>query len=250
MDPTGVTARPFRHPPVIAYHSVEELGGDNRGGTVFKKQMDYLARRGYRTLSSGDFVTAVRCGEWAPKSVFITFDDGYLDFRTHAFPVLRAVGFSATVFLVSDVVDRGPEEWIGPRPTYKAPLMGWPEVRELRQQGVCFGSHGVTHRQLHQLTPAEFAEEATRSRQALEVGLGEEIAIFAYPYGECSASAQLAVQAAGYSAGLGLRPATPALFEIPRREVPPSQSILPFKLRVSSAYPVLSRLRHPVRRRS
>jgi peptidoglycan/xylan/chitin deacetylase (PgdA/CDA1 family) len=244
-----VTGQPLKHPPILTYHTVEELDTGGGGAALFGRQMEHLARTGYRSLSSREFADAVSSGEWPPKSVLITFDDGYLDFRTHAFPVLRELGFCATVFLISDALDLGPEGWAGPRPEYKAPLMGWSEVREMCGRGVSFGSHGVSHRRLSQLPAQDLVREVEASRRVLEAGLEEEIALFAYPYGGCDDAARAAVEAAGYSAGLGLRPSSPERFEIPRREVPPSEKMLPFSLRVSPAYTALSRLSHLVRRR-
>ena len=236
--------RRFRHPPVIAYHSIEELDPTGSGAAVFERQMSYLARSGYRTLSSGEFVRAVESGEWPARSLLLTFDDGYLDFAADALPVLVASGLSATVFLISDVLERGPQEWLGPRPAYKAPLMGWSEVRALRGKGVSFGSHGASHRVYGPALSEEFAREAAHSKAVLEAGLGEAVELFAYPYGECSQAAKSAVQAAGYAAAFALKTRSPDRFEIPRREPAPREGTLRFALRASSAYPAMSRASH------
>jgi peptidoglycan/xylan/chitin deacetylase (PgdA/CDA1 family) len=64
----------------------------------FRRRLEILARRGYRVLPLGDAVRMLREGSLPPKSVVITFDDGYHDFHLHAFPLLREFGFPATVY--------------------------------------------------------------------------------------------------------------------------------------------------------
>jgi peptidoglycan/xylan/chitin deacetylase (PgdA/CDA1 family) len=109
------------------------------------------------------------------KFVVLTFDDGYRDFYTHAFPVLRKFGFTATVFL--------PTEFIGndhPGLCSKQHL-AWDEIRELAGRGITFGSHTCTHPQLHEVNPEALQEELVRSRFIInkEVGTCTE---FCYPY--------------------------------------------------------------------
>jgi peptidoglycan/xylan/chitin deacetylase (PgdA/CDA1 family) len=55
-------------------------------------------------------------------------------------------------------------------------------VRELQQQGISFGSHTVTHPQLHDLAPTRIREEILQSRQTIEDKTGSAIDTFAYPY--------------------------------------------------------------------
>src|SRR6185369_12183946 len=105
-------------------------------------------------------------------------DDGFRNFHTEAFPVLQKHQFTATVFLPtgfigdaadvpsgqSRVEDNGPAENAEAEGVLVAPLPGsqaspgrgrrsfkgtecltWEEVRELRNSGIRFGSHTVTH---------------------------------------------------------------------------------------------------------
>ena len=81
----------------------------------------------------------------ARKPVAITFDDGFQDFYTEAFPVLAQYGFSATMYL--------PTAFVGnPRRSFKShPCMTWSEVREAYRAGIEFGSHTVSHPKLVEL---------------------------------------------------------------------------------------------------
>jgi peptidoglycan/xylan/chitin deacetylase (PgdA/CDA1 family) len=235
------------HPPVLMYHDLEELGAGGAGRRLLERQMVYLARHGYRTLTADGFMRAIDEGEWAPKSLLLTFDDGYRDFATEVYPILRDTGFTATVFLVADAIDGVATQWSGPRPARMPATMGWPEALALRGQGVSFGSHGLSHALLGGLAADELVEETAGSKARLEERLGEEVALFSYPYGDCSDAARAAVESAGYSAAFGVSPKVSERFEVFRRVVRPARSTFPFRLRVSRAYPALRRALHLVR---
>ncbi len=64
----------------------------------FRRRLETLARGGYHVLPLGAAVRMLGEGALPPKSVAITFDDGYRDFHQHAFPLLREFGFPATVY--------------------------------------------------------------------------------------------------------------------------------------------------------
>jgi peptidoglycan/xylan/chitin deacetylase (PgdA/CDA1 family) len=238
----------LRHPPVLIYHSIAELGGSAMAGrALFGRQMAYLARSGYRTLTPGQFVKAVDEAAWAPKSILLTFDDGYLDVFSDALPILREAGLTATVFLVSDVVDHGLEAWRGPRYPVMPPLMGWSEVLEMADKGICFGSHSASHVHLGGLDADELADEVVRSKAVIEERLDQQIDSIAYPFGDCDNAARSAVRSAGYSAAFGVSPKESQRFEVFRRVIKPARTSVPFRLRVSGAYAPLRRALHIVK---
>jgi peptidoglycan/xylan/chitin deacetylase (PgdA/CDA1 family) len=101
------------------------------------------------------------------RYVVLTFDDGYRDFYTDAFPVLKRYGFTATVFLPTAYVD-------GKRPGLKnKEHLNWNEVRELYRAGISFGSHTVNHPQLHDLDWPEIEFELKESKAVIESQLSE-----------------------------------------------------------------------------
>jgi peptidoglycan/xylan/chitin deacetylase (PgdA/CDA1 family) len=118
--------------------------------------------------------------------VAITFDDGFRDFYTHAFPILQQHGFSATMYLPTAFIGQSRRLF---RPsTLNSQLstdhecLTWDEVRELRGKGMCFGSHTVNHPQLADLSRKEIEHELRASKSELEQQLGGSITSFAYPF--------------------------------------------------------------------
>lgn len=73
---------------------------------AFEAQVAYLSSR--RNVLSLDDLLAVRRGRarLPPRSVLVTFDDGYRDFATYAWPTLRLHGVPATLFVATDYPDR------------------------------------------------------------------------------------------------------------------------------------------------
>jgi len=172
--------------PILMYHQVARGLGSRRvhpyyrtdtDPLVFEEQMSFLKRNGYRTVHLGE---AIRLMQEPPadseKRVVITFDDGFQDFYSDAFPILQKHGFSATVFLPTGFIGRQS------RMFKSAPCLTWSEVRELSRAGIIFGSHTVTHPQLSQLPLAEVEKELRRSKDTIEQQLGRLVDSFAYPY--------------------------------------------------------------------
>src|SRR6185437_10071533 len=152
-------------PPVLMYHSVEPYDQDPYLVTVrperFEQQLRWLHRRGLRGTSMRELLAARRAG--ADRGlVGLTFDDGYVDFREHALPALARYGFTATVFVIADLLG-GVNSWdpAGPR---KA-LMSADQVREVARCGIEIGSHGRRHVSL--TSTGELIAEVTGSRDIL-----------------------------------------------------------------------------------
>ncbi len=89
--------------PILMYHGIREGTGNrhpyfetNTSPELFARQMTFLHDRGYDVVSLKDAIGAMTAGENGKRRVVITFDDGYRDFYTHAFPVLERFGFKAT----------------------------------------------------------------------------------------------------------------------------------------------------------
>lgn len=142
----------------------------------FLSHMTWLNEHGFRTVDLAGAMTLLKEGNTATKTVVITFDDGYRNFYEHAFPALKEFGFTATMFLpTASIADQ-------PLVFNRRTCMTWRDVRELKREGITFGSHTVTHPQLYGQTRARIQEEILHSRQTIEEKTGSAIDTFAYPY--------------------------------------------------------------------
>lgn len=171
--------------PILMYHSISV--GEDAGvhpyfvthtpGHVFESHLRFLRDHGYRAISTGEVVRMLNSPTpTEDKLVAITFDDGYRDFYTCAFPILEKYGFRATVYLPTGYINHRARNF------NERECLTWPEVRELRRSGIEFGSHTASHRQLRFVSLSDLEYELGVSKQTLEDELGEAITSFSYPY--------------------------------------------------------------------
>lgn len=213
--------------PILMYHAIG-LPGESASPYVmpvhrFGAQMTWLKRMGYIPITLKQFLACQRDRRLFPaRSVVITFDDGYSDNYTHAYPVLQGRNIPATIFLVSDYIGLA-NQWDQQKQLAGRPLMSWSQVQELRTQGVQFGAHTCSHPVLTAISSNQAEEEITISRQQLESRLGMPVEVFAYPYGEYDPAIQAMVQEAGFVAGCtvdpGLNTLITPIFSLRRTEI-------------------------------
>ncbi|MGB8771461.1 MAG: polysaccharide deacetylase family protein [Candidatus Korobacteraceae bacterium] len=92
---------------IVCYHGVSS-GDENQyqpemflSTTVFERRMQILRDSGANVLDLGEGLQLLSEGRLPPRSTVLTFDDGWADFRTNAFPILQRYGFPATVYLTT-----------------------------------------------------------------------------------------------------------------------------------------------------
>jgi peptidoglycan/xylan/chitin deacetylase (PgdA/CDA1 family)/GT2 family glycosyltransferase/SAM-dependent methyltransferase len=195
-----------RELPILMYHRVAAGGAPETARyrvspESFEAQLRYLSESGFRSVTLGEWGRAMRARRPLPgRCVLVTFDDGYRDFLTEAWPLLRRYGLGATLFVVADEVggrnrwDRGLGETLE--------LLDWDELRALRGEGLELGSHASTHPRLTRLSVDDVVREAIRSRRRLERSLDGAVDALAYPYGDVDAAVRRLVGACGYDYGL------------------------------------------------
>jgi peptidoglycan/xylan/chitin deacetylase (PgdA/CDA1 family) len=171
--------------PILMYHSISD--GEADGGhpyfdtrtspRMFGQHMKYLRDNRY-SLISPEAVAAKfdQTGFGDQKCAVITFDDGFRDFYTNAFPVLSKYGFTATMYLPTAYIQQQTQRFKG------IDCLSWNEVRELQRAGMRFGSHTVTHPVLTQVSHAQLETELAGSKKTIEQELGTRVNSFAYPY--------------------------------------------------------------------
>lgn len=189
--------------PILMYHSIakdvdEKVHPYFRTVTspeVFERHIAFLSESGYQALTLSEAVrllqglpdqtvnqparsTEVLKSPMFPnllrRPVVVTFDDGFRDFYSTAFPILERFGFKATVFLTSLYIDK---TFLTGRECLRSR-----ELRELVDKGVEFGSHTVNHPQLKELSRDEIIYELAGSKKFIEDITGSEVFLFSYPY--------------------------------------------------------------------
>lgn len=173
---------------ILMYHSIADAPGPTSMAPArFAAQMQALALSGLPVISL-DRLAAARKGGPAlpPRSVILTFDDGFRDFAEVAWPLLRDRGWPVCVYLPTGPLG-GHETWRG-RADPPRPLMGWQTIERLAGEGVTFGAHTVSHPDLLALDPAARLAELQQSRDAIAARLGQAPRHFAPPYGRADAA--------------------------------------------------------------
>lgn len=197
-----------RDAAILMYHAVGEnlppTNTLNISEEAFGAQMDFLHRHGYRVISLMDLVGLLKSGmSILPKTVVITFDDGYENTYAKVFPVLKKYHFPATVFLISDFF--GTKRALDGH-TFK--FMSEAQAKEMAASGlITMGSHTKSHRYLpHIREAAVLREEIAGSKKALEAMLGRAVELFCYPIGGVTPRIQRYVREAGYGAAVTTLP--------------------------------------------
>jgi peptidoglycan/xylan/chitin deacetylase (PgdA/CDA1 family) len=205
--------------PILMYHHIEELSGEQASDPdyqqlfvapqAFRDQMSYLKDNGYHTITFAELVGAFR-GEVAlpANPVIITFDDGWDDIYTVAYPILREHGLRATFFIATNWIEN------------LEGVVSWQQLEEMSAGGMEFGSHSFTHPYLTTADPDWRKYELEESKAALERHTGKTITALAYPYGLYDDTVIQAVKDAGYLTACTIDPGATAtadtLLTLPR----------------------------------
>jgi len=209
----------MRPVPVLMYHHVNPHHGDTVTVTpeVFEAQMEHLRESGYRTLTAVELLEYIN-GELTlkQKAVVITFDDGWLDNYLYAFPVLKKNHLNATVFIITDRVEKASgkmsslPEYIPTHNESKVLLekgeahrvaLNWKLIEEVTAGGlVGFYSHTKSHRKCDTLSEHQLREELGESKEMIEKRLGRACPFLCWPYGKYTRGAVQAAKEVGYRA--------------------------------------------------
>ncbi|NMO90356.1 polysaccharide deacetylase family protein [Actinomycetospora sp. TBRC 11914] len=227
----GLRALPGTAPlvRVLAYHAVEDVRDDVIGRWSvsperFAAQLDALVDAGFGFLTPERFVAHLTEGAALPdRSVLLTFDDAYASVYDQAAPVLRGLGASALVFMVSSRIGSH-NAWDTDRGGAQLPLLDGDQLRKLVDEGWEVGAHTRSHARLVGLDALGLRQElVTPRRDFVDAGLSFPRTV-AYPYGEHSARVRAAAREAGYDVAFGLEetrraPSLRSRHAVPRIEV-------------------------------
>lgn len=224
---------------ILFYHRVtpetDELG---IAPEKFARQMHELARHGYTGLDVASVARALDERADPRRVVGLSFDDGYDDVADHALPVLRELGFRATVYIPTGVTDgRASFTWYDEQPQ----LMSWARIADLDAEGtLVFEAHTVTHPNLLQLSDADARREIADSKAELEERLGHEVTSFCYPAGLFGERERGYVEEAGFATAVSCEPGVNTSetdrLALRRRQVDRRDTALDFRAKLAGAH--------------
>ena len=178
--------------PVLLYHHVSEDHSDRSGLTIsvaeFDRQIKLMKTAGFQTISLQEFIAYMKGSKvkLPEKPILITFDDGYADNYTNAFPILKKTEFKAAIFMVGINFDR--ENRLSSQ-----------NIREMIGSGLlAVGGHSMTHPDLTALANRQIQFEVAGSKAKIARLSRSPVTFFAYPGGYYNLSAMEAVEDAGY----------------------------------------------------
>lgn len=187
--------------PILMYHYIndEEPHRSKLGVSpaTFEKQMRFLRRHNYNVITLEELANLIAGKNKIPrKTVAITFDDGYLDNYTNAYPVLKKYNIPATIFVVINRIGKrlGGDDY-----------MSWQQIKDLAESGlITIGSHSISHPNLSEIESEDKLQyEMLESKKILEEGLRKRVDFFSYPFGGVNIKVRASAARAGYKACVG-----------------------------------------------
>lgn len=175
--------------PILMFHSISSEKGNSLvlPKEDFYLQMKYIKENGYTPISMDDLYDFISRNRKAPqKAIVITFDDGYEDNYTNAYPILKEFGFKATIFAITNEVDKN-DAYIKSN-----------QIKEMINNGISVESHTTDHNNLANLSYNAQYEVLKKAREDLEAMEGKKIKYLAYPSGRYNSYTGKAAKDAGY----------------------------------------------------
>jgi len=172
-------------PRILIYHQVD--AGLGREMEVhledFRRQLIWLSAN-RQVVDLGEAL--VRWAEpGSERMVVLTFDDGYRDTFTTAFPLLLEHGFPFTLYLATESIETG----VSLGPAERAEPLSWDQIGTMLESGLLtVGAHTHRHLDLRRLSIDQVEDELGTSDDLIETRLGVRPAHFAYPWGFWSPS--------------------------------------------------------------
>jgi peptidoglycan/xylan/chitin deacetylase (PgdA/CDA1 family) len=216
----------------------------------FADQMLALSQDGYTVLDVESIAARLRTGATLARTIGLSFDDGYADIADHALPVLRELGFRATVYVATEVIDGTAKfSWYRAQP----PVLSWSQILALDAEGTFrFEPHTLTHPNLTTISDGQAEYEVAESRAVLEERLGRSVSSFCYPAGLFGARERMIVQHAGLLSAVSCEPgqndAKTDRYALRRIQIDHRDAMVDFRAKVGGAHDKPTRLRAAYRR--
>jgi peptidoglycan/xylan/chitin deacetylase (PgdA/CDA1 family) len=178
---------------VFTYHSIDPSGSViSVHPAAFRRHVAELVETGAAIVSLPQLLATPP----GTDAIALTFDDGFVNFATEAWPILADAGVPVTVFVVSDRVGRTNAWNDGVAPAIpELPLLDWDAIGRLAEEGVTIGSHTRTHPNLR-TAPERVQDEVAGAAETIRREIGQPVEGFAYPFGSYDDRAVAAVRGA------------------------------------------------------
>jgi len=177
--------------PVLNYHQINNHDHNvlTLSTSEFAAQMEDLDKEGYTPITPDQLLDHLQNKTTLPeKPVLLTFDDGYEDNYLNAYPILKQYKFNATIFLISNLIN-------------KDHYLSWQEIQEMKNNNILFEGHTFSHPYLSKIKDDKtLQQELLGSKKDLEQHLGYKINYLAYPYGDYDQHVISMVKKYGYRA--------------------------------------------------
>lgn len=228
---------------ILYYHRIdEELHRSCVTPEAFREQMQYLRDAGFRIVPLADLTVGWERGEtFPPRTVAVTFDDGFADNYERAFPVLAELGIPATIFVTVGALGGSLAVLRDKRDAL--PALTWDQIRTMLAERITVGSHTLTHPHLTTLAADALEKELVESRAIIAAETGVTTQLFCYPHGDFDARVRAAVEQAGYRLACSTRPGGVTLasdpLALPRTFIARDDALADFARKLSGAYDYL-----------
>lgn len=189
--------------PILIYHYVEYVKdkGDkirqslNIEPWAFEKQIVTLKDDGYTFMFPSQIPYILGGKELIPqKPIILTFDDGYGDFYTDVFPILKKYNVKAVAYIVPNFINNRNS-------------MTMDQLKEISQSPLVeIGAHTMDHMWLRGVKKETVTYQVVQSKKWLDEKLGISVKSFAYPYGAFDEQTALIVHAAGFNNAVSTLP--------------------------------------------
>lgn len=168
---------------VLMYHKVNDIPNNPLTVTIhaFEEQIRHLTAN-YKIVSLDEVARTIEGNrKFGKRSVLITFDDGYQDNLTNAYPILVKYRCGAVLFIPTDYPGDGllPHDQ---RLPFSNPILTWEQIAAM-EDVFEIGSHGRSHRALTKIPFRDAKHEIESSKALIEQKLGRPVRSFSYPKG-------------------------------------------------------------------
>jgi len=172
-----------KHVPILTFHKVDtdfEWGVTRITPGQFRRILEFLKKNGYHSISLEQLID---CTFPLPeKPVILTFDDAYDSIYRYAASLMLEHGFTGTIFVISEFVDRW-NDWDVNMGGKKFKHLSWSRLAELKKLGFEIESHGMTHADMTQIDDGRLFQELSNSRREIENHVGHQVQFISFPFG-------------------------------------------------------------------